>query len=433
MPWTKWNKADKTLLVAFLVFLFALCVHLEHPANVFASGFLFCSEAALVGGIADWFAVTALFRKPLGFPYHTAILPRRRQAFIKASVTMVQKEFFSRRKIFDHLERLHILPMLMEWLSQPETESRLTTRLVHYLRDFMLRQDVNAQADALAGKIREGLDTLEPQEFFSLFAQWLRETGKDKEFIARVATYVRSHAGTGEARALIRRMLEDYQQENTGGLASFLVGLAQAVDLVNYDEAAELMQRQLLELLGELSEQDSALQRSLLAMFYEKAAELNHDEQFHLLCHELKDSLMVELPLEDAIVSTLEHLRRHFAEDKARSVDPVEEHLPALRSRLEEIIRTEYRRTLALVEEDAELRRSIGRFLYDLIARSALHAQTLVGVIVKNVLSRLTDEQLNHLVYDKVEPDLLWIRMNGSIVGAGIGAIMFTLLTLVQR
>ena len=115
--WIIWNKADKTLLAAFAIFVLALMTHLYRPGNRFAEGFLFCAEAALVGGIADWFAVTALFRKPLGFPYHTAILPRRRDAFVKASVTMVQKEFFSRRKIFRHLERLHLLPMLMSCFS----------------------------------------------------------------------------------------------------------------------------------------------------------------------------------------------------------------------------------------------------------------------------------------------------------------------------
>ena len=40
------------------------------------------------------------------------------------------------------------------------------------------------------------------------------------------------------------------------------------------------------------------------------------------------------------------------------------------------------------------------------------------------------DEQLNHLVYDKVEPDLLWIRMNGSIVGSGIGLLIFIALQI---
>ena len=116
--WKDWNKADKTLLAAFVIFVFALALHLDRPQNLVAGGFLFCAEAALVGGIADWFAVTALFKKPLGFPYHTAILPRRRPQFVKACVTMVQREFFSRRKIFYHLEKFHMLPLLLAWLRE---------------------------------------------------------------------------------------------------------------------------------------------------------------------------------------------------------------------------------------------------------------------------------------------------------------------------
>lgn len=116
--WSDWNKADRTLLLALVLFFFALCIHLQYPGRVVADGFLFCAEAALVGGIADWFAVTALFRKPLGFPYHTAILPRRRTAFIQASVQMVQREFFSKRKIFRHLEHLRLFPLLMGWLAK---------------------------------------------------------------------------------------------------------------------------------------------------------------------------------------------------------------------------------------------------------------------------------------------------------------------------
>ena len=124
------------------------------------------------------------------------------------------------------------------------------------------------------------------------------------------------------------------------------------------------------------------------------------------------------------------HMREHLDADAARQVDAVEEHLPLLRSRLATIIEEEYDRGLQLLQQDDELRHIVGRFLYDLIARSALHAQTLVGVVVESVLERLTDEQLNHLVYDKVEPDLLWIRMNGSIVGSGIGLLIFIALQI---
>ena len=66
-----WNKADTALLGSFLFFLLSLGLHLHFPQTLWPEGLLMVSEAALVGGVADWFAVTALFRKPLGFPYHT--------------------------------------------------------------------------------------------------------------------------------------------------------------------------------------------------------------------------------------------------------------------------------------------------------------------------------------------------------------------------
>ena len=92
----RWNNADTTLLCAALCFLVAVGFKIIYPESILAEGFLFVTEAAMVGGIADWFAVTALFKKPLGFPFHTAILPKRREEFVSASTKMVQNEFFSR-------------------------------------------------------------------------------------------------------------------------------------------------------------------------------------------------------------------------------------------------------------------------------------------------------------------------------------------------
>ena len=308
-------------------------------------------------------------------------------------------------------------------------EARLIQQLVDYMRDFLLQQS-KAQAAIIAAKLRETLAKVEPEDFFALWGTWLQKTGKDKEFLARVAAYWRGQVSTAAARQQIKAMLEAYEQEKTNDnvFAQLLAGFAQAVDLINYEEAAELIQQQLLMMLDELGRSDSKLQKEILNLFYEKAVELNKEPQFHQLTHELKDSLLRDLPLESAVENMFDQLRIHFLEDKARDVDPLAEHLPALRSRLEELISEEYQRTLHLIEQDAELNHAVGSFLYDVIARTALHAQTLVGVIVTDVLSRLTDEQLNHLVYDKVEPDLLWIRMNGSIVGAGIGLVLFFIL-----
>lgn len=435
MIWSDWNKADKTLLLALIIFFFSLCVHLQYPHSIVADGMLFCAEAALVGGIADWFAVTALFRQPLGFPYHTAILPKRRQAFIDASVTMVQREFFSRRKIFAHLDRLKLLPLLLGWLNQPETEGRLTRCLIRYGEDFLLQQDMGKQSAVLADKIRGALFQLEPEVFLRLAVRWLRQTGRDKDGLAKLTAYGQQVVGKEEARQAIQRILENYGKSQTRNpLAALLASFAEAADLVNYGEAAALIQRQLQLMLGELGTRDSALQQEMLTLFYEQLDGLADEAAIHELLTVLRDNMVRKLPLEQTIHDTIRQLKAYLlSEDREDQSEELAEAANLLQSRLEQIVQQEYRRIMILVSTDETLQRCIGDLLYDVIARSALHAQALVGVIVTKVLSRLTDEQLNHLVYDKVEPDFLWIRMNGSIVGSGIGLVLFALLQLIQN
>lgn len=435
MIWSDWNKADKTLLLALVIFFFSLCVHLQYPHSIVADGMLFCAEAALVGGIADWFAVTALFRQPLGFPYHTAILPKRRQAFIDASVTMVQREFFSRRKIFAHLDRLKLLPLLLGWLNQPETEGRLTRCLIRYGEDFLLQQDMGKQSAAFADKIRGALFQLEPEVFLRLAVRWLRQTGRDKDGLAKLTAYGQQVVGKEEARQAIQRILENYGKSQTRNpLAALLASFAEAADLVNYGEAAVLIQRQLQLMLGELGTRDSALQQEMLTLFYEQLDGLADETAIHELLTVLRDNMVRKLPLEQTIHDTIRQLKAYLlSEDREDQSEELAEAANLLQSRLEQIVQQEYRRIMILVSTDETLQRCIGDLLYDVIARSALHAQALVGVIVTKVLSRLTDEQLNHLVYDKVEPDFLWIRMNGSIVGSGIGLVLFALLQLIQN
>ena len=430
MIWSGWNKADKTLLFAAAVFLLSLCLHLSYPDRVVADGFLFISEAALVGGIADWFAVTALFRKPLGFPYHTAILPNRRKEFVQASVTMVQKEFFSRRKIFRHLGRLHLMPMLMEWLDQRETREQMLRRLLHYTRDLLLQQDRGQQAKFLSEQLRHALRGTPATSMLQACGAWMKASGRDKDILERLAAAAHTYAERPEIRKSLQSMLEAYEEEKVKSpMAMLMAGFAQALDLVNFEEAAALMQQQLLAMIDALGTRDSELQAEILQLFYEKTEELGKSQEFQRLAGDLRDALVEELPLEEAVSRALEHVQADFlgAEDAEKAM----ENLPVVRSRLLEVFASEYYRALKLLQEDETLRKSVEHFLYDLLARSALHAQSLVGVVVTNVLDRLTDEQLNHLVYDKVEPDLLWIRMNGSIVGSAIGFVLFLCLQMV--
>jgi uncharacterized membrane-anchored protein YjiN (DUF445 family) len=99
--------------------------------QITAAGF----EAAMVGGLADWFAVTALFRHPLGLPIpHTAIIPARRAKIIEGIVSMVEKEWLSPEVIGARLERIAPSDFIVDWLRDPRHVERLGAPVRDLLR-----------------------------------------------------------------------------------------------------------------------------------------------------------------------------------------------------------------------------------------------------------------------------------------------------------
>ena len=418
-----WNKADTALISSTLFFLLSLYLHLHVPSAIWTDGLLMVSEAALVGGVADWFAVTALFRRPLGFPYHTAILPRRRDSFIHAIVVMVQKEFFSRRKIFRHIEKIHLFPMLQEFLRKEATETRMTGTVLHFIRASFLRKKNKKVIAYLAERLKGILLREDPSELMNRFDALFRTNEWDRKALVRISCLLAQEVLTEETRQSIRDGLAELEREKIGD--GFLSRLLEVTNTVNLDEGAELIQRHTCHVLNELGREYSPLQENAIALLHDCIGDLRQDAELLRLARELQERLACELPIEETLGRLFQGLRKHFQMDLQREVDPIAEHMPAFYTHLQSILHVEYQHMLFLIEERSELQKIITKVLYDLLARSALHAQTLVGVIVRNVLSRLTDEELNHLIYDKVEEDLLWIRVNGSLVGGCIGLLLF--------
>ena len=116
---------------------------------------LFCSEASLVGGIADWFAVTALFKKPLGFPFHTAILPSRRDAFINSCVRMLQTEFLSKRKIYRRICNADLLSWGLNWAKNPDNKKYILNEVMQFLVKKIAEIDTAKVAQKNSEKIAQ--------------------------------------------------------------------------------------------------------------------------------------------------------------------------------------------------------------------------------------------------------------------------------------
>lgn len=118
------------------------------------------AEAAMIGGLADWFAVTALFRHPLGLPIpHTAIIPARKDRVGRTLGLFVQRNFLSREVITAKLRSARVAEHLLRWISAPENSRLIAGHVVtalargaHMLRDEEVQEFID---HSLSERIRK--------------------------------------------------------------------------------------------------------------------------------------------------------------------------------------------------------------------------------------------------------------------------------------
>ena len=400
MIWQNWNKADRTLLAAAVIFLFALCLQVQYPGNVFAAGFLFCAEAALVGGIADWFAVTALFEKPLGFPWHTAILPRRRQSFIEATGRMLQREFFGKKALVAKVKRIDFAGKLLGWLERPESRQLVAKWLADRGRNWLEAQDGTSLSGVLAarlGDLAAGSMTPERIRSFLLYgAKELESVARQPEFADKI------EAG-----------LDEYiESKLQGPMAMMMAGFAQSVNVLNTEEAAGLIKERCILFLERVQQEESEEAEQLQAMA-EKIS-----------CF-LQKNFAARQELDHAVLNSVQRLNlNEYLFNATDERDILDGQLQELAGSIVQVV-------YGMLRENSSLQREVSGICYQLAARGVMQAQEMLGSIAGDVLGTMTDEQINRLVYDKAEPDLLWIRMNGSIVGAVIGLVIFAVMQFI--
>jgi len=418
------NKADKTLAVATVLFVVALVFKLNNPASVLARGLSFCAEAALIGGVADWFAVTALFKKPLGFPYHTAILPRRREQFTLSCVRMVQEEFFSKKSIFQRIKSVNFLHIMLHWLESAEKKAALAGFILQYIEHMARQMDLAQLAKTWEKDLKAFLRQLPQAAFYDGVGKWLMQSGRDQAWLSMGLQMAQDTLAGEKGLAKIQKLLEDFRQEKVRGnsLASLFSVLAEMSNIVNFSETAGILQRQVLQQLQDLSDEKNPVRNQLLAALRSAVANLLQQEEWQRFMDGWRDDLLDNISFQPAIEQCLKDLLQQLLRPTAPGTALV------ISSPLIHLIEMEIDNGLEVLKRDTAIQETVDHFLYDLVGRTALKAQLMVGDIAAAALQSMTDEQINALIYGKVEQDLLWIRMNGSIVGAIVGGGLFVLL-----
>ena len=151
------RRATGLLVVAAVVFVVARLLEARWPWLGYLRA---TAEAAMVGGLADWFAVTALFRHPLGIPIpHTAIIPARKDRIGRSLGNFVQNNFLARDVIASRLDNLRLGERAARWLAEPEHARKVARSVARGLArgaQALKDDEVSAMIDqALVGRVKK--------------------------------------------------------------------------------------------------------------------------------------------------------------------------------------------------------------------------------------------------------------------------------------
>jgi len=391
------------LLVAMaVVFLVSRAIGPVHPAIGFVRAF---AEAAMVGGLADWFAVTALFRHPLGVPIpHTAIIPRNKDRIGDTLAVFLRDNFLLPAVISRRMRRLDVAGAIARWLTDPPEgaggrfrsgASKLVAQVLEGLDPARLGGMVKA---GIGARLRE-------TEMSPILGQLLKAAIAEGRHAPLLDAGIRWAAQALAANDhLIRAMVHD----RAGSLLRW-TGLDGAV--------ANKLIDGLDKLLGEVAEDPHHPLRVRaeegLARF---AEDLQHDPAMRARIETLKNELLGNPAMQRWLDGLWEQARAALlgiARDPER----------AMAGKLGDILR-QLGETL---QRDPRLSHTINRFVRRAVVGIAADYGDGIVRLVSETVRGWDADTITRRLENAVGRDLQYIRVNGTIVGGLVGLAIHTI------
>ena len=383
------------VLMAMLFFVSRALVG-QHPAWGFVRSF---AEAAMIGGLADWFAVTALFRHPLGLPIpHTAIVPRNKDRIGDQLASFLRSNFLIPRVVARRMRRVDVAAALSRWLTDPpegaggqfrQGASKLAAQVLEGLDPARLGGMVKA---AVAGRLRE-------TQVAPLLGQLLRAAmaeGRHKPLLDAGIRWAAAALASNDQ--LVRQMVhqragailrwtgldETLADKLIGGLDTLLTDMAD-----NPEHPIRLKAEEGLDRL---------------------AWDLQHDPEVRGRVEAAKEELIAN----PAMARWLDGLWEQARAGLLRVANDPE---GAMRGPLGDVLR----QLGGTLRDDARLSRTINRFVRRTAAAVAADYGDGIVRLVSETVRSWDVRTITARLENAVGRDLQYIRINGTLVGGLVG------------
>jgi uncharacterized membrane-anchored protein YjiN (DUF445 family) len=373
------------------------------------------AEAGIVGGLADWFAVTAIFRRPLGLPIpHTALIPANWELMAARVGTMVGSRVLTKEYVAQEIARVDIASLiaraaerltsrdldvatreLARWLAaemSPKAASDVITRL----RDLLLDRPL---APVLAGAL-----------------QMVRRHDWDQRIVTALAGSLAEALDRPAFRATAGELVDDLlarYRERMGASPRFWIGIASMLGLIDRERVLSALQAGLRQVA---QEPDHPVRQRLMEAMSELPGRLRTDGRLAERVEAAKRDLLATPIATRVIEDTAAALHRTLLADLER---------PRSEVRVWIVERLERARRALVADE--ELRLQLDRWgkarVLEIVER---HHQRIAEFIENGVLA-LGPEGAVRLIEEHAGDDLQYIRVNGTVVGGLAGGLLYAI------
>ncbi|TCO65166.1 DUF445 domain-containing protein [Actinocrispum wychmicini] len=360
------------------------------------------AEAGMVGALADWFAVTALFRYPLGIRIpHTAIIPNRKDVLGDSLGEFVGVNFLSEQVVRDKLVRVDVSRRLGEWLSQPENAERVTQELATVVRGVVaVLRDEDVQAvfeQAVTKRI--------------VAVPWGPPLGKLMERVLSDGTH----------RQLVDLLCDkayDWVKENHEKFAGIVSERAPSWSPKFVDSiVADRIYGEVLSFAWLVkTDPDHPMRQALDRFLITFAADMQHDPAMMDRAERVKKQVLEHREVQNVIGSAWANVKRLL-------LDAAEDPSSELRRRVREGLLSLGRR---LTHEDA-LRNKVDGWVQGAAAYIVVNYRDEITTLITETIDRWDAEETSRKIELQVGRDLQFIRINGTVVGALAGLAIYTI------
>lgn len=376
--------------------------------------------ASMIGGIADWFGITALFRKPLGIPFKTEIIQHSRDRISESLIKAVEEELLTKEAILSKLDRLDFAGRLIYYLDEQDGKKELSALAKNMVFDLLETADPHNAGQYLSRIINSKSGELRTYSLFMNAVRWLARNWNNEKVIAALSDSLKAVVLDPDFSLLLadtidsvyRHIGENADRESAGKRLFFKVMLT----LSGFTDAsapklASRLQIEALEYLNRIRDPESEQRKALGRWIGQNADKLENNAAMKETIEEKSLELLNNSNLGEKVTGFLFPYLRNTTQ--LQSIDHAMDELAA--SLVENFRNNETDKERL----NAWVRNALAGLVND------YHGE--IGKLVRTKMNMFSNEMLVKMIEERAGNDLQIIRINGSVVGGLTGMLIFLL------